>query len=87
MKNIIQSTYITACLSALLSSSVYAATDPDFSRLDTNGDGLISWPEYASKNPVSGKLNPRRIFDNVDTNRDSYIDTTEFAAMKQRRKK
>jgi len=89
MKHIILSTSVIACLSTLLlSSGVYAAAvDPDFSRLDTNGDGLISWPEYASKNPKSGRIDPRRIFDNVDANRDGYIDTAEFAAMKQRRKK
>ncbi len=70
----------------LSAGNAAAATDPDFKRLDTNNDGLISWPEYAAKNPVSGRLDPRRIFDNVDTNRDAYIDTAEFAAMKQRRK-
>jgi hypothetical protein len=88
MKTITLSTTAISLLAALLfSSGVSAATDPDFDRLDTNGDGLISWPEYAAKNPASGRINPRFIFDNVDTNRDGYIDPAEFAAMKQRRKK
>ncbi len=91
MKNTKQQTTIASLLTILLFSTGVAANqpaaDPDFRRLDTNSDGLISWPEYAAKNPVSGRLNPRRIFDNVDTNRDGYIDTSEFAAMKQRRKK
>lgn len=76
-------------LTLLLSTGVSArqhATDPDFARLDTNGDNLISWDEYAARNPASGRINPRRIFDNVDTNLDGYIDTGEFAAMKKRRK-
>lgn len=81
---------ITSLLVLLLLSAGVAAqqpvADPDFTRLDSNGDGLISWPEYAARNPVSGRINPRRIFDNVDTNRDGYIDPAEFAAMKQRRK-
>lgn len=63
------------------------AIDPDFAALDTNGDGLISWPEYAAKHPVSGRLNPRLIFDNVDRNRDGYIDPDEFTAMKKRRRR
>jgi Ca2+-binding EF-hand superfamily protein len=80
-------TLFSLSVALLLSAgNAAAATDPDFKRLDTNNDGLISWSEYAAKNPVSGRLNPRRIFDNVDTNRDGYIDTAEFAAMKQRRK-
>ncbi|OQX01507.1 MAG: hypothetical protein BWK73_45855 [Thiothrix lacustris] len=81
-------TLSTLGIAVLLCAGNAAAsvTDPDFKRLDTNNDGLISWTEYAAKNPVSGRLNPRRIFDNVDTNRDGYINTTEFASMKQRRK-
>jgi Ca2+-binding EF-hand superfamily protein len=83
MKNIIVSSFTFACLAFM--GIATAATDPDFNRLDTNKDGLISWPEYAAKNPKSGRLDPRRIFDNVDTNRDGYIDPVEFAEMKRRR--
>lgn len=64
-----------------------AATDRDFNRLDANLDGLIAWSEYAANNPKSGRLHPRRIFDNVDINRDGYIDPKEFAEMKRRRNK
>ncbi len=80
-------TIVTLCAGAclIIAGTATAATDPDFNRLDTNKDGLISWPEYAAKNPQSGRLDPRRIFDNVDTNRDSYIDKVEFAEMKRRR--
>ncbi|HRJ52021.1 MAG TPA: hypothetical protein PLE99_04565 [Candidatus Thiothrix moscowensis] len=59
-------------------------TSPDFVKLDNNRDGRISWQEYATRNPVSGRLNPRRIFDNVDKNLDGFIDRHEFDAMKQR---
>ena len=81
-KMILSALSVAVLLSA---GNATAATDPDFKRLDTNNDGLISWPEYAAKNPKSGRLDPRRIFDNVDTNRDGYIDPAEFAEMKRRR--
>ncbi|MBU0656523.1 MAG: EF-hand domain-containing protein [Gammaproteobacteria bacterium] len=71
----------------LFSASANAATPPahpDFTRLDGNRDGRVSWQEYAARNPVSGRLNPRRIFDNVDRNLDGYISRAEFDAMKQR---
>ncbi|SEB02067.1 EF hand [Thiothrix caldifontis] len=84
MKRIIFQTLTAALLT--VTSAADASTDPDFKRLDTNGDGLIAWAEYAAKKPKSGKIDPRRIFDNVDTNRDGYIDPVEFEAMKQRRK-
>lgn len=78
-----------ALLIALLPNIGAAATytDPDFARLDTNGDGLISWPEYASQNPVSGRIDPRLIFDSVDTNGDGYVDPAEFEVMQQRRRR
>ena len=85
MNKITLSTLTGALL--ISAGNAVAATDPDFKRLDTNNDGLISWPEYAAKNPKSGRIDPRRIFDNVDTNRDGYIDAAEFAEMKRRRDK
>lgn len=67
------------------STDAHAAADSGFAQLDNNGDGLISYDEYLTKRPVSGRLHPRRIFDNVDRNLDGFIDSAEFAAMKQRR--
>jgi|GEM_PF-3772566 len=51
-------TIVTLCAGAclIIAGTATAATDPDFNRLDTNKDGLISWPEYAAKNPQSGRL-------------------------------
>lgn len=88
MQTITFASMAATVLIALLPIAGNAAySDPDFKRLDTNGDGLISWPEYAAKNPTSGRINPRLIFDSVDTNGDSYIDPAEFEAMKQRRRR
>jgi Ca2+-binding EF-hand superfamily protein len=61
-----------------------SASQQGFPQLDTNRDGRISWQEYLARNPVSGRLNPRRIFDNVDQNLDGYIDRAEFDTMKRR---
>ncbi|MFN3785706.1 MAG: hypothetical protein ACK4RS_02585 [Thiothrix sp.] len=79
---------LTTCsLFLILPTFSHAApvTDSDFNKLDSNLDGRIAWDEYAARNPKSGRINPRLIFDNVDKNRDSYIDPAEFADMKQRR--
>lgn len=54
----------------------------DFAQLDSNGDGNITWHEYAARRPVSGRIHPRRIFDNVDKNLDGFIDHQEYLAMK-----
>ncbi len=65
-------------------SAIESPAHPDFIKLDNNRDGRISWAEYAAHNPVSGRLNPRRIFDNVDKNLDGYISRGEFDMMKKR---
>ncbi len=56
----------------------------DFVQLDSNADGKIAWHEYAARRPVSGRIHPRRIFDNVDKNLDGFIDRQEYLAMKSR---
>ena len=74
----------TAFLSSFIASSVFAEPNlpsPTFEQLDCNQDGKISWQEYITRNPVAGRLNPRRIFDNVDKNLDGYIERDEFTAM------
>lgn len=67
--------------------ATYVHAEPSldgFDNLDSNRDGTISWQEYAARNPISGRLNPRRIFDNVDKNRNGLIDRHEFTRMKER---
>ncbi|QTR48579.1 EF-hand domain-containing protein [Candidatus Thiothrix anitrata] len=75
-----------ALLGSLLANTSYADSSGlnDFNQLDRNADGNISWQEYASRRPVSGRIHPRRIFDNVDKNLDGFIDRHEYAAMKRR---
>lgn len=75
---------LLAALFCSISAEAASAAELDFAQLDRNQDGRISWQEYAAHNPVSGRLNPRRIFDNVDKNLDGYIDLAEFDAMKRR---
>ena len=53
-----------------------------FLKMDTNGDGVVSWEEFlvALKSEIADEQEVRRLFDSIDTDQSGSLDYSEFIA-------
>ena len=59
------------------SSSKQTASSADYTKLDTNGDGVISKSEAAADPTLAAK------FDKLDADKNGSLSTTELSSMKK----
>ncbi len=59
---------------------------PDFSSMDTNGDGVISYAEFSAKKPPHGE-DAQTIFDEIDSDGNGEISEQEVNDHKPPRRK